>query len=110
MNSRKRNIRIVIAIIAAYAAVLILLLAAESKAEGSSIHSIGDAIWYSVITLTTVGYGDLSPVTPAGKALGVILALCSLGVFTALVGVLISFISGQARPRFRLRSLRDRRW
>ena len=110
MISRKRNIRIVIAIIAAYAAVLILLLAAESKAEGSSIHSIGDAIWYSVITLTTVGYGDLSPVTPAGKALGVILALCSLGVFTALVGVLISFISGQARPRFRLRSLRDRRW
>ena len=50
MSSRKRNIRIVIAIIAAYAAVLILLLAAESKAEGSSIHSLGDAIWYSVIS------------------------------------------------------------
>ena len=107
MSSRKRNIRIVIAIIAAYAAVLILLLAAESKAEGSSIHSIGDAIWYSVITLTTVGYGDLSPVTPAGKALGVILALCSLGVLTALVGVLISFISGQASARLRLGTIRD---
>ena len=110
MSSRKRTLRITIAIIAAYAAVLILLLAAESKAEGSSIHGIGDAVWYSIITLTTVGYGDISPVTPAGKALGVLLALCSLGVFTALIGVLISFISGQARPRMKLRGARDRKW
>ena len=110
MSSRKKTIRIVTAILAAYAAVLVLLLVSESKAEGSSIHSIGDAIWYSIITLTTVGYGDISPVTPAGKALGVILALCSLGVFTALIGILISFISGQAGPRMKLRSAKDRKW
>lgn len=108
--SRKRTIQIATAIAAAYAAILVLLLAAESKAEGSSIHSLGDAIWYSIITLTTVGYGDISPVTPAGKALGILLALCSLGVFTALIGFLIGFISGQARPRRRLRSLRNCRW
>ena len=70
MSSRKRNIRIAIVIIAAYTAVVLLLLAAESRAEGSSIHSLGDAIWYSIITLTTVGYGDISPVTPAGRVLG----------------------------------------
>ena len=110
MSGKKRYIRITLAIAAAYAAVLVLLLAAESKAEGSSIHSIGDALWYSIITLTTVGYGDISPVTPFGKALGVILALCSLGLFTALIGVLISFISGQAGPRMRLRAVRDRKW
>ena len=110
MSNRKKNLRIAILIAAAYAAVLVMLLAAESKAEGSSIHSIGDAIWYSIITLTTVGYGDISPVTPAGKALGGLLALCSLGVFTALIGILISFISGQARPRMRLRSAKNRKW
>ncbi|MBR3124039.1 MAG: hypothetical protein IKF42_01205 [Mogibacterium sp.] len=110
MSSRKRNIRIAAAIIAAYAAVVVLLLAAESKAEGSSIHSLGDAIWYSIITLTTVGYGDISPVTAAGKALGALLALCSLGVFTALIGFLISFISGQAGPRRKLRAAGNRRW
>jgi len=110
MSSRKRTIKIAAAILAAYAVIIILLMAAESKAEGSSIHSAGDALWYSIITLTTVGYGDISPVTPAGKAIGALLALCSLGLFTALIGFLINFISGQARPRRRLRSLRNRRW
>ena len=110
MNNRKRNVKIAIAVLAAYAAVIVLLLAAESKAEGSSIHSIGDAIWYSIITLTTVGYGDLAPVTAAGRVLGVILSLCSLGVITALIGILLSFISGQAMPRMRLRSSKDRKW
>ena len=97
-----------IAIIAAYAAVLILLLAAESKAEGSSIHSLGDAVWYSLITLTTVGYGDISPVTPVGRVIGVLLALCSLGLITAIIGILINYISGQARPRRKLRAALNR--
>ena len=110
MNSRKRNIRRVTAIIAAYAAVLVLLLAAESKAEGSSIHSLGDAIWYSIITLTTVGYGDISPVTPVGRVIGALLALCSLGLITAIIGVLINFISGQARPRRKLHAALNRKW
>lgn len=110
MNSKKKYLRITTVIMAAYAAVLALLLASESKAEGSSIHSIGDAVWYSIITLTTVGYGDISPVTAAGKVLGILLALCSLGLFAALIGVLMSFINGQAMPRMRLRSSKDRKW
>ena len=110
MSGKKKSIRIAIGIAAAYAAVLVLLLAAETKAEGSSIHSIGDAVWYSIITLTTVGYGDISPVTPLGRILGILLALCSLGVFTALIGVLISFVSGKAGPKMKLRSARNRRW
>ena len=110
MNRRKRNLRIALVIIAAYAAVIVLLLAAESGAEGSSIHSIGDAVWYSIITLTTVGYGDISPVTPVGRVLGIILALCSLGLITALIGILMSLISDRAVPRRRLRSSKDCKW
>ena len=110
MKSRKRKIQIAAAILAAYAAIVVMLLAVESNAEGSSIHSLGDAVWYSLITLTTVGYGDISPVTPMGKVLGALLALCSLGVFTALIGLFINYISGQARPRRRLRAARNRKW
>ena len=110
MNNRKRNLRIAAAVLAAYAAVIALLLAAESNAEGSSIHSVWDAIWYSIITLTTVGYGETFPVTAVGRVLGVILALCSLGVITALIGLLFSFISGQAMPRMKLRSSKARKW
>ena len=110
MKSRKRNTYIVAAILAAYAVSNVLLLVSESKAEGSSIHTLGDALWYSLITLTTVGYGDLSPVTPVGRVVGAVLALCSLGVITAIIGTLINFISGQARPRRRLRMASGRKW
>lgn len=110
MISRKRIIRITIAILAAFAVFIVLLPAVESKAEGSTIHTVGDAIWYAFITLTTVGYGDLYPVTAAGKIMGAALALCSLGVLTALIGLFISFINGQAGPLMRLRSAAGRKW
>ena len=110
MSSRKRIIRITIAILAAFAVFIVLLPAVESKAEGSTIHTVGDAIWYAFITLTTVGYGDLYPVTAAGKIMGAALALCSLGVLTALIGLFISFINGQAGPLMRLRSAAGRKW
>lgn len=110
MNNRNRNIGIAIGILAAYAVVIVLLLVSESGAEDSSIHSVGDAIWYSIITLTTVGYGDMAPVTAAGRVLGIVLALCSLGLLTALIGILMSFISGEAMPRFKLRSARAKKW
>ena len=56
----KRNLKMVGGAIGAYAVIVILLTVVESGADGSSIKSIWDAIWYSLITLTTVGYGDLS--------------------------------------------------
>ena len=62
----KRNLKLVGGAIGAYAVIVILLTVVESGADGSSIKTIWDAIWYSLITLTTVGYGDLSPVTGAG--------------------------------------------
>ena len=54
----KRNLKMVGGAIGAYAVIVILLTVVESGADGSSIKSIWDAIWYSLITLTTVGYGD----------------------------------------------------
>ena len=50
----------------AYVFLLLLLVAAESRAEGASIRSFWDALWFSLITMTTVGYGDIAPVTPLG--------------------------------------------
>ena len=70
----KRNLKLVTGAIGAYAVIVVLLTVVESGADGASIRSIWDAIWYSVITLTTVGYGDLSPVTGVGRVLGIILA------------------------------------
>lgn len=52
------------------------------------IQTFGDAMWWSVVTATTVGYGDVSPVTPEGRLIGVGLMLVGIvlmGVFTATV-------------------------
>lgn len=69
-----------------YILLLEVLIFAESDHEGTSIESIGDAIWYSVVTLSTVGYGDITPVSVTGKVIGLIFVLGSVGILSALIG------------------------
>ncbi|MEM6297955.1 MAG: potassium channel family protein [Bacteroidota bacterium] len=58
----------------------------EQDDPSSSIKSMFDAFWYAVVTLTTVGYGDLYPHTTGGKTVGIILVLFSLGFLSYVVG------------------------
>lgn len=56
-----------------------------------SIGSFGDALWWAIVTATTVGYGDVSPVTVEGRLIAVVLMLTGIGVigvFTATVASL----------------------
>ena len=57
-----------------------------------SITSFPDALWWSFVTVTTVGYGDLSPVTPMGRAVAVVLMLVGIGLFGGLTANLASVI------------------
>ncbi len=66
----------------------ILILHVERYAAEASILSAGDAIWWSVVTITTVGYGDLYPVTSAGRIIAVVLMISGVGVFATLAGFL----------------------
>ena len=50
-----------------YAVLLTMLVQLESAGEDSNIHNFPDAIWYSLVTLTTVGYGDISPALPIAQ-------------------------------------------
>ena len=106
----KRSRKILLGALAVYVTMLALLLAAESRAPGSSIRSFGDALWYSLITLTTVGYGDLTPVTPLGRLLGLLFALCSVGVLAALIALGLNLLSGELLPLMRLRLSRGLCW
>ena len=52
--------------------------------------SIPGALWWGVITLTTVGYGDVYPVTPVGKLLASVIAVLGIGLFALATGILAS--------------------
>jgi len=51
------------------------------------------------VTLTTVGYGDIFPVTPVGKVLGRIIALLGIGLFALPAGILASGFSDELRHK-----------
>ncbi len=106
----KKTVKLLLTALAVYMLLLLLLLAAEAGKPDASIQSFGDAVWFSLITMTTVGYGDLSPITPAGRVLGIIFALCSIGILTALISLGLSLISGEWIPRLRLRHGKKQHW
>lgn len=65
--------------------------------EGFS--SIPRAIWWAIATLTTVGYGDIFPVTPLGRVFASIIALAGIGVVALPAGVFASAFSDELRER-----------
>lgn len=65
-----------------------LMYVIESEAQPDVFASIPSAMWWSVITMTTVGYGDAYPVTIAGKFLASIIAVFGIGLFALPAGVL----------------------
>jgi voltage-gated potassium channel len=69
-----------------------LLYIFEKDAPGSDIHSFSDTIWYMLVTLTSVGYGDIVPVTVEGRAIGYLFILASLIVLGALISSISSNI------------------
>ena len=90
--------------------IISLLTISECGADNSTIHTPWDALWYSLITLTTVGYGDMAPVSPLGRILGIVLALCSVGILSAMIGVVVEMIRNQFLPKLMLRRSRKMKW
>ncbi len=76
----------------AYIIIITTLTIAEKDAANSNIKSFTDAIWYSIVTLTTVGYGDFYPVTPLGKVIGLTTIIGSLGLLGYLIGGISNII------------------
>ena len=66
-----------------------LALLFEENAKGSNIHSYPDALWWAIVTVTTVGYGDRYPVTEGGRMVATILMLLGIG----LIGVLTATVA-----------------
>jgi voltage-gated potassium channel len=68
---------------------------AERYAEGSNIETFGEAFWWSLVSVTTVGYGDHFPVTDEGRATAVFLMFIGIGLFSALTALLAAWVLGE---------------
>lgn len=62
------------------------------KGRGGTIDSVGDALWWAFATVTTVGYGDAYPVTPAGRAVAAVLMVTGIATFGALTANFAAFL------------------
>ncbi|NDC21082.1 MAG: ion transporter, partial [Burkholderiaceae bacterium] len=69
----------------------------EHEAQPDKFENIPQSIYWAVITLASVGYGDISPVTPAGRAITIVLALLGIGIFAIPAAILSSAFSDQLR-------------
>ncbi len=76
-----------------------LMYVAENSVQPEKFSSIPETMWWSLITLTTVGYGDVSPISPLGKIIGAFTAI--MGVFSValLTGIVANAFAHQVAQR-----------
>ncbi len=76
-----------------------LMYYVEHEAQPENFSSIPETMWWGIATLTTVGYGDIYPITPFGKFLGGIIAIIGIGLFALPTGILASGFSDELSRR-----------
>jgi len=88
---------LVMLVLILFSACLMFIL--ENEAQPDAFNSVGESIWWSVVTLTTVGYGDVTPVTPLGKVLGAIIMLLGVGTVALPAAMLAGRFSEEIQNR-----------
>jgi voltage-gated potassium channel len=71
----------------------------ESKAQPEVFTSIPASMWWAVVTLTTVGYGDVTPITPLGRFLGAIITILGVGLAALPAGILATGLTYELEQR-----------
>lgn len=84
----QRRFRILLIALVLFSVMLgLLIVPFEQDARFTRIHSWGDGLWWSVITVTGVGYGDVIPVTPMGRIIGSILSVVGVLGFSLIIAM-----------------------
>jgi voltage-gated potassium channel len=108
-RAESASLAALLATILAVAAASVAILPLERAAgKAANIHTAEDAIWWSVVTLTTVGYGDFYPVTVEGRLVAIGLMIAGVGLIGAWAGIAASWFlaPGEVRQNEDLREIR----
>ncbi|MDY5917838.1 MAG: ion channel [Treponema sp.] len=81
--------------------VLMLIIFLSEQKTNSAINTLFDAIWYTLVTITTVGYGDITPHSVLGRTSAMILLLAGVALFGALSGKFASFLFDRQQKKDR---------
>jgi voltage-gated potassium channel len=76
-----------------------LMYSVEHVAQPEHFGSIGESLWWAVVTMTTVGYGDVTPITTAGRILASIIMLLGVGVVALPAGILAARFAEELQGR-----------
>lgn len=76
-----------------------LLYFVEHEAQPEAFSSIPAAMWWAVVTLTTVGYGDVYPLTTLGKIVGAVIAVLGIGLFALPAGIIASGFAAELQSK-----------
>ena len=109
-KTRRQYLLAILAFLVFYAALLAILVLCEKDQPGAHIHTFAGALWYSLVTISTVGYGDVTPVSHGGHVIGIIFLLMSMGILVALFGSVVSVLTSEGLPMFMLRLRRHNNW
>lgn len=69
---------------------------AERGQQGATISNLGDGLWWALTTMTTVGYGDMVPVTASGRIVGAIVMIGGVGLLGIVSATIASWLVGRA--------------
>ena len=84
------------------------MLALEQKAPDANIVTASDALWYTIVTISTVGYGDQFPVTNEGRVLGAVIIVIGVGIFGTFTGYLANLFLAPKPPKEEVEVLETR--
>jgi voltage-gated potassium channel len=101
------NLRRAVGLIVATATVLAVVAAVLVRIVDPAIGTMGDALWWAVTTVTTVGYGDIVPESTAGRIVGTALMLTGLGLIPIITSVVVSILVSQRTREAREAELDD---
>lgn len=100
LNRRKEELLVTLTIV-----LLVLVLASslmyyvEHEVQPDAFSSIPATMWWGVATLTTVGYGDVYPITSIGRVLGAFIAIMGVGIFALPAGIIASGFEAEIKKK-----------